>query len=54
MYETRILETAGNFCCEISYKPKRVEKPPVRRVRYQDMSNFFQALQAVVVVLSVL
>lgn len=54
MYQRRIIEAEDNFFCEISCKPARIDEARSRRIRYRHMSNLFQGLQAVVLVLSIL
>ncbi len=52
MYHTKILEAAGSYHCEISYKPTMRVTPKASRVRYKDISNWFNILQAAIVILS--
>jgi hypothetical protein len=54
MYQSRILETTENFRSEISYKCKSTASATQRKFRYQDISNFFQLLNAISTVLVVL
>jgi hypothetical protein len=54
MYQRRIIEADENFFCEISSKSARADEAQSRRIRYRHMSNLFQGLQAVVLVLSIL
>ncbi|MCU0734015.1 MAG: hypothetical protein MUF20_00635 [Methylotetracoccus sp.] len=54
MYETRVIEAEDNFRCEISYRRESAREPSPGRLKYQEISNFFQFVQAVVLVASVL
>jgi hypothetical protein len=54
VYETRIIENSDNYCCQISYRPRDDGGSNSRRVRYKHVTSLLQALQAVVIVLSVI
>ncbi len=54
MYETRVIETDDNFRCEISYRRETGPQSAKSKLKYQEISNFFQLVQAVVLVASVL
>lgn len=54
MYETRVIEAEENYRCEISYRREPDRRPSRSRVKYQELSNFFQFIQAVVLVASAL
>lgn len=54
MYETKIVEAENDFRCEISYRSQAAQSAPKVRLRYQQISNFFQLVQAVVLVATAL
>ena len=54
MYETRVIEAEDHFRCEISYRRDPADQASASKLKYREISNFFQFVQAVVLVASVL
>lgn len=54
MYETRVIEAENDFRCEISYLRETGNRNTKPRLKYREISNFFHAVQAIVLVASVL
>lgn len=54
MYETKVIESADHFHCEISYR-RAVSRPGrAPKLSYRGISNFFQFVQAAVLVATVI
>lgn len=54
MYETKVIESADHFHCEISYRRGVSRSQRTTKLSYRGISNFFQFVQAVVLVATVI